>query len=1075
MMQTAAATTLKRKLASQAIRDPLFRDALNDAAKEIAQHSKSAANEATVEAAFERVLYGVLRDIGIPFHPEKEMPVKTRRHTARGRTDSRIGGVVIEYKQPSTLKTGNAQAAAIEQLSLYVESLSGSVENNVVGYLTDGLKILEIRWDDRGISTQSSFEALTGANLSRLVESVVSLEYSALTSANLIRDFCNNGGTGTIFDLARGLNRTLRDNPTAKTKMLQAEWESMFRLAHDDKSQQQRIIDRREALETVFRIKIDTTHKEYRALFALDTAYAIVLKLISYRVVSDVKFSQVLMDFKSLVNARSDVLRTFVQALEDGGLFRQVGIVNLLEGDFFSWYCDNSQWNDFSYKSIQSALAVLARYEDARRIFDGSHAVDLFRSLYEATVPQKVRSSLGEFYTPFWLAQHVIDSSGAAGDSSFLDPCCGSGTFLIAAIEKIRSIWGKKPPRDAASHILSHVYGIDLNPLAVLTARVHYFIHIADLVAETSDQIVIPVFLGDASDVPQKVKIDGVECIQYSLKTLKTPISVSIPVSLACDVGAFMTLMNDFEGLVKEGDYGPAKDLLISACAKYHGSDLVSEELRRLADDVIELEKKEWNGIWARIIANFVTVAALGKFTNIVGNPPWVDWKSLPSGYRERIKGLCLDRGLFSGAGRTGGINLNICALIAHVSASNWLENKGAMAFLMPRELANQASYDGWRRAVGGLKCSLTALDDWSKAGHPFDPVKEDFMTFHFEARASKRKHVPVRSFHKIKGTGKAHEWSTLDDATKNLTVTNRVASQIIPSATTYVIADDRRQLAEMSRVAGKCSYKGREGIELYPQELLLLTYDSAGPKKGTAWMRNIQVSKSKYRIPAQRILLETEYLFPLIKGPNIEFCKIKDSQIYAIFPYDSSDPHSPVSKAALRAKCPLLYKYLQNYKSVLEKQTHFSDALKKNTEFYGLARTGPYSFKGCYVAYRDNSKWHASVVTSRNTGWGERKRYVFQNHAVSMCERDDGTYIGLDEAYYVAGIFNAPVVERFIYAASDNRSFKIRPPVFVPPYDSSNKLHRRIVSLSKSLHRQPSRSDGRLTEIEQLYLKSCP
>ena len=50
------------------------------------------------------------------------------------------------------------------------------------------------------------------------------------------------------------------------------------------------------------------------------------------------------------------------------------------------------------------------------------------------------------------------------------------------------------------------------------------------------------------------------------------------------------------------------------------------------------------------------------------------DWKNLPEGYRERIKSLCIDRMLFSGDGITGGINLNICALISNVSAENWLK-----------------------------------------------------------------------------------------------------------------------------------------------------------------------------------------------------------------------------------------------------------------------------------------------------------------------------------------------------------------------------------------------------------------
>ena len=1074
-MQIAAATTLRHKLTSQAVRDPLFRQILDDAATDIGRHSTTAANEATVEGAFERILYGALRDVGIPFHPQKEMPVRTRRHTARGRMDSRIGGVVVEYKQASTLRTDKAKSSATAQLLDYVEALAERSNSEIVGYLTDGIQIMEMRATAGGISTIGAFGNVDGGSLSRMVASIVALEHSALTARNLIRDFCDTNGTGTIFDLARGLYRTLRDKPTPKTHMLRAEWEAMFRLAHDDKSQQQRIEDRREALGALFRIKMDSTEKEYRALFALDSAYAIVLKLIAYRVVSDVKFHQVLIEFKALIDANDDVLRSFIQALEDGHLFRQVGILNLLEGDFFSWYCDDKQWNAFSAKSIKAVLGVLSRYEDSRSIFESASAVDLFRSLYEATVPQKVRSSLGEFYTPFWLAQHVVNTAQVQVDGRTLDPCCGSGTFLIAAIARIRSDWAGTTPPAAADTILSRVHGVDLNPLAVLTARVHYFIHIADLLEGRSEPIVIPVFLGDASDVPQRVVKDGVNFIHYELKTLRSPIRIDIPASLAEDFTGFIILMNEYESLVKEGAFDEAERLLLDAGRRNHHEDIVRSSLKRLSDDIISLERREWNGIWARIIANFVGIAAFGRFSTIVGNPPWVDWKSLPSGYRERIKGLCFDRGLFSGAGRTGGINLNICALIAHVSATTWLDKGGRMALLMPRELANQASYEGWRRSVGGLNCRLAALDDWSKAGHPFDPVKEDFMTFLFDTRARSRRYLPVRAFEKKPGTGKAHGWLDLREAIANLSQRDRVASQVIPGQTTYVIADSRGELARMAKVAGECSYKGREGIEFYPQEVLLLKYDKPGPTPGTVWMRNLQVGRSKYKIPAQRILLETRYLFPLVKGPAIDFMALNDPGIYVIFPYESSDPYAPVTRSVLRTASPLLYKYLLQHKEVLESQTHFSDAIRAGSEFYGLARTGPYSFKDCYVAYRDNSKWRATVVEKRATAWGELKRFVFQNHAVSMCERHDGAVMNRDEAFFVAGIFNTAAVESFIYAASDNRSFKIRPPVFVPTYDKGNATHRRIVALSKALHRQPSKTDGRLAELEVEYLTLCP
>ncbi|MBA4285799.1 MAG: hypothetical protein C0434_09745 [Xanthomonadaceae bacterium] len=1073
-MQTSASaiSALKSRLVSHAIQDPLFKQMLRDAANEIKNQSLTAANEATIEGAFERVLYGILRDIGIAFHPEKEMSVKTRRHTARGRTDSRIGAVVIEYKQPSTLATKGDITKAQQQLRDYIFAISKEMENEVIGILTDGTKVQEMRALDGAIVSESALTPLDEASLGRLVRAVISLNNVALNARNLIRDFCGDSYDGIVFRVARELNEIVAYKATIKTEMLRTEWEALFRLAHEDQSQQKRIQSRRDILGQIFGVTITEATMEYRALFSLHTAYAIILKLIAYRVVCDVKFGTVLQDFKSLTSATSDVLRTFCESLEDGELFRQIGILNLLEGDFFSWYADSKQWNDKIAESTREILVVLSRYEDVKSIFEKSHAVDLFRSLYEATVPQVIRASFGEFYTPYWLAQHVLESSKPKGVWTVLDPCCGSGTFVIAAISRLRNESAGLTPSEMAAQVLDRVFGIDLNPLAVLTSRIHYFIHIADLLDDDLGDIVIPVFLGDASNLPVIRKEGGIDFLYYELKTLKTPVTVFVPVAMARDYRRFTTYMFEFERLVKEGQYAEAKEFLLVSGGATGSPPVVKEKLESLADQIIELERKEWNGIWARIIGNFIATACIGPFSNIVGNPPWIDWKSLPAGYRDKVKALCVDKGLFSGAGRTGGINLNVCALITHVAAANWLAKGGHLAFLMPRELANQASYEGWRRAVGGADCSLVALHDWSDAGHPFDPVKEDFMTFVFQHTRRSLETVPVIR-HKRKGRGtKAATWGSLAEAQEKLEEVNEVAGQIIDGSTSYTIASDADELAKFAKITGSCSYIGREGIEFYPQELVLFEYVGPGPKAGTVWVKNIQVQKSKYRIAQQQILLETTYLFPLVKGPSIGRLEYNDPGILVAFPYDESNPHAPIPANELKKSSPFLFRYYEKFKRQFEQQTAYSDSIRGTGEYYGLARTGPYSFKGCYVAFRDNTKWCATVLRGKKLPWGETKRYLFQNHAASMCERVDGKYITLQEAYFVAGVLNSEIVIHFIMASSDNRSFKIRPPVFVPLFDESNARHVKIADLARQAEEDPDSRETLLKSIEREYLR---
>lgn len=1068
-------SALKRKLLYAALADPDFRRDLARAATEIKAGATLAATEATIEGYFERVLYALLRDINLEFHPEKEVHVDYRRHVGRGRMDARLGALIIEYKRPAKLRTDAQIVAAREQLSRYLIAESERLEAPTVGFLTDGRRSLELRADGGSLTEAGPVTPLDGAALLRIVRQLVALDLTALTASNLIRDFCGANEDGPVFETARLLNAILAKGSTPKTDMLRSEWEELFKLAHDDQSQQRRVQARRDALARLLAIEIDTPAAEYRALFALHTAYAIILKLMAYRVVSEVTFRRAPKDFTAQLRADSRQLRAFCAELEDGEVFRKLGILNLLEGDFFAWYSDRRQWNADVATCVRRTLEILGRYEAAASVFASDGAVDLFRDLYEATVPQVVRASFGEFYTPSWLANDVLTTALPTGRGRVLDPCCGSGMFVVAAIDAVRRTLASADPTTLLPEILNRVVGIDLNPLAVLTARVNYFIHICDLLPRDPKNVVIPIYLGDASYVPDRLLVDGVPSLSYTLRTLKEPLEIRLPMSLISDTPRFVTTMLEFEAAVHRRDDREATRLLIADTSPRDRRPSVTALLSDLASKLVAFETAGWNGIWARVITNFFTTAVLGRFDAVIGNPPWIDWKNLPATYREKIKGLCIDRGLFSGAGRTGGINLNICALIAHVSIANWLGPKGRFAFLMPRELANQPSYEGWRK-LPGLGRDFLEFHDWSAAGHPFDPIKEDFMTFVVGVGSRRNGTVPVRQYRRRRGASKPRSWRTRTEAMSSLDVSEYVAGQVIPGKTAFTFAPTISQLARFGLVAGECSYLGREGIEFYPQELLLFRYVEPGPRKGTVIVENVQFEKSKYRIPKQRFPLETRYLYPLAKGPAIgPFTHAYDGLIVP-FPYEPGDPHRPVPAAQLRRVSPLLLDYYERNDEVIKAQTKFSDRIRgpEPGEFYGLARTGLYSFAPLHVAFRDNSRWCAAVISETRMPWGEAKRYLFQNHAVSLCETKTRATVGEQEAHYVCAVLNAPTVEAFIYASSDERSYNIRPPVYVPEFDGKNQQHVELAALSRRAHISPENVTELRREIDRIYLALC-
>ena len=113
--------------------------------------------------------------------------------------------------------------------------------------------------------------------------------------------------------------------------------------------------------------------------------------------------------------------------IENGEIFKQIGLNNLLEGDFFSWYVYEDAWNNDIFKAVLDVIYKLTEYSSNEYLFATNNVHDLFIDLYQSIIPSEVRHSLGEYYTPSWLARHVIEHADKPNGWSGLDPCAGSG------------------------------------------------------------------------------------------------------------------------------------------------------------------------------------------------------------------------------------------------------------------------------------------------------------------------------------------------------------------------------------------------------------------------------------------------------------------------------------------------------------------------------------------------------------------------------------------------------------------------------------------------------------------------
>lgn len=125
---------------------------------------------------------------------------------------------------------------------------------------------------------------------------------------------------------------------------------------------------------------------------------------------------------------------------------------------------------------------------------------DALRELYQRVVPREVRLALGEYYTPRGVADLAVDGLDVADpDATVLDPGCGSGVFLTACLDRKLAGIADDAPQARLDAAVSSVVGIDLNPVAVKSAKLAYCASLFDELASAGvDEIEVPVFLTDA-------------------------------------------------------------------------------------------------------------------------------------------------------------------------------------------------------------------------------------------------------------------------------------------------------------------------------------------------------------------------------------------------------------------------------------------------------------------------------------------------------------------------------------------------------------------------------------------------
>jgi hypothetical protein len=431
---------------------------------------------------------------------------------AGGRIDSKYGGVVIEYKAPKGAgkitenKNAHGFQAIVKQIARRFKDLQAEEHvgmERILGVGCDGDTFVFVRMRGNKIDTEDP-QPTTPHTVERLLRAIISLGARGLsfTPDNLASYFGSDSKSARAG--VRLFHDLIHETASPKAQTFFRQWQILFSevCGYDIQGQNTKI----KKLADYYMVP-DPNPAEL--LFALQTYYAVFIKLLAAEIVAS--FSPLgTSTLKKLISAPTSAkLRDELRNIEQGGIWSQLGIHNFLEGDLFSWYLD--AWNDGCAQAIGAMTQSLDEFDPTTLSVDPAESRDLLKQLYQQLFPKSVRHDLGEYYTPDWLAELTLNELGYDGnpDKRLLDPACGSGTFLVMALNRVKAWYDEHRYEcgfgedELARKILRNIVGFDLNPLAVMAARTNYLMAIRDLLRHAAN-VELPVYLCDSIMTPSE-------------------------------------------------------------------------------------------------------------------------------------------------------------------------------------------------------------------------------------------------------------------------------------------------------------------------------------------------------------------------------------------------------------------------------------------------------------------------------------------------------------------------------------------------------------------------------------------
>lgn len=643
----------------------------------------------------------------------------------------------------------------------------------------------------------------------------------------------------------------------------------------------------------------------------------------------------------------------------------------------------------------------------------------------ETLMVARERKGSGAYFTPHDLVARTTNAAleallarcgdrAALGSVALLDPACGSGAFLVYALEELaalhRRLGDARPVAEIRRHVLTtNIFGVDINPMAVWLCELRLWLSVVVESEEDDPAKVVPlpnldrnVLVGDALTGPDFLQVQTHGDESRTLGNVRERYAHASGVRKEA-LGRRLAALERAQSLATiEAELAAItarrRDLLTAARGRdlFGGRHRVSVteresavSMRRRAAALRASRRRVLDGgaLPFAFPARFADVAARGGFDLVIGNPPWVRVHHLSPASRgifrrdfetARLASWETGAGL-AGAGRAFASQIDMAALFVERSLS-LLQPGATLSLLVPAKLWRSLAGGGLRRLVL-READVRELHDLSEAPTAFDAaVYPSLLVARRRVLASPSHDRPVAVRVHARGRGEI-TWST---------TAKQLAFDDSPGAPWIAIPRDVRRAFNRLHELGhplattvgrpllgvKCGYNDAFVLEVIERHGDAVAVRSAHGHTG---------------------LVESSLLRPVLRGEALTPWRLADARESILWTHDSTG-------APLPQLPPLAEQWLRRWRSQLAAR---SDA-RRTHRWWSLFRTDAARDDSPRVVWGDVGRAPRAVVLHVGSGVAP-----LNSCYVVRCRSDA-------EAYALAALLNGPLAQAWLNALAE-------------------------------------------------------